>query len=197
MTQKPLSVRQKTIVECVRKIIGSKGMGSLTIHELSRELKVTDGAIYRHFKSKNEILSALINDIETTLFNAISQAAIRQSDPVNKLKEIFSTHVSYAEQRKGVTFIVINETLNLNDKKLQTQMNSVVQRYLEKIAAVLKAGIETGSFRKDLDAFSASIAFFGMVQSLITLWSLNEYDDQLIRRAMPKVFDLFLKGILK
>ncbi len=197
MTISLISNKQKKVVECARKIIGTQGMGNLTIHELAKALKVTDGAIYRHFQSKSEILQAIIRDIEETLFEALELAESKSENPVEKLKEVFIAHVSYAERRRGVTFLIINETLNLKDRRLQLQMNTVVQKYLKKIQSILSEGIGLKMFRKDLDTTSSSIAFFGIVQSLITIWALGDYDDQIIQKRMPKIFDLFLGGLIK
>ena len=126
--------KQQEIIKCARRIIASKGVENLTIAELSKELKLTQGAIYRHFRSKKEIIGLLIDDIEKTLLETIEQAASASDKPLEKLKNILSAHLSYASQRKGVSFIVINETLSLKDKSLQGKMLGAIHKYLNKIA---------------------------------------------------------------
>lgn len=190
------SIRQQEIVESVRRIITSKGIENLTIHEIARDLKITDGAIYRHFKSKKEIISLLIDDIEKTLLTAIESAAEKAKEPLDKLEGILSSHLSYAEQRKGVSFIVINETLNFQDKSLQRKMFGVIHRYLKKIKEILLEGIKSGTFRKDLDIVSAGIAFFGMVQSMVTLWSLSGFKYSFTKSRLEKIFDIYKKGVI-
>ena len=85
----PRTPRQQEIVDAARKIITSRGIKSLTTRERARELKITDGALYRHFKSKDEIISLLIDDIEDTLLSAIQEAANMNADPIKKLESIF------------------------------------------------------------------------------------------------------------
>ena len=164
---------QQRIVDAVRKIITSKGIESLTIREIAKELKMTDGALYRHFKSKKEIIGLLINDIENTLLSTIEEAANKPSNPLKKLENILASHLSYAEQRKGLTFVVINETLIIKDKNLRKKMFTVIERYLETIKEILSEGVKSGEFRKGLDLISASRTFFGMVQSTVTLLALS------------------------
>lgn len=190
------SLKQQEIVNSARRIITSKGIENLTIHEIAKDLRITDGAIYRHFKSKKAIISLLIDDIEKTLLSAIKSAAEKGERPLEKLKNIFVSHISYAEQKKGVSFIVINETLNLQTKDLQEKMFGVIHRYLRKIKEILLSGIESGEFRKDVDAVSASIAFFGMVQSMVTLWALSGFKYSLRRDRMDELFGIYTKGVV-
>lgn len=190
------SIRQQEIVESVRKIITSRGIENLTIHEIAKDLKITDGAIYRHFKSKKEIISLLIDDIEKTLLSAIESAVGKVKEPLEKLESILSSHLSYAEQRRGVSFIVINETLNLQDKSLQRKMFGVIHRYLKKIKEILLDGIKSGAFRKDVDIVSAGIAFFGIVQSMVTLWTLSGFKYSFNKSRLEKIFDIYKKGVI-
>lgn len=190
------TVRQKKIVEVARKIITTQGMQELTIRELAKELKLTEGAIYRHFKSKKGIIKSLIDDIEETLFTAVELAAMQTSQPIEKLRNILLSHLSYAEERKGVSFLVISETINIKDKKLQESMYSIVRKYVREIEDVLQEGVSSKIFRGDLDTLTAGIAFFGLVQSVVTIWALSNFNFSLRRKYTGQLFDLYLKGVM-
>lgn len=193
---KSSTFRQQEIVNSARRIIIAEGMERLTVREIAADLKITDGALYRHFKSKKEILSLLIEDIESTLLATINQAAQKSPDPLQKLENIFLSHLSYVEQRKGVSFIVINKTLSLKDKALQKKMFGVINKYLKTIKSILKEGIESGQFRKGIDMDSSSIIFFGMVQSIVTLWGLSGYKYSLGKCRLNEMFNLYRRGII-
>ncbi|MBU0503179.1 MAG: TetR/AcrR family transcriptional regulator [Candidatus Omnitrophota bacterium] len=187
--------KQIRIIESVRRIISAKGIEKLTIHEIAKDLGVTDGALYRHFKSKKEIISLLIDDIEKTLLASIAEAAGKSKEPRQKIRDIFLSHLSYAEQRKGFTFIIINETLNIRDKSLQKKMFGVIQKYLKVIEEIFRGGNGSTGFRKGIDASSASIVFFGTVQSIVTLWALSGYKYPLGKAGLDKILGIYEKGI--
>ncbi|MGE0267037.1 MAG: TetR/AcrR family transcriptional regulator [Candidatus Omnitrophota bacterium] len=190
------TVRQQAIVDSARRIIIEKGMEHLTVREIAKDLKITDGALYRHFKSKTEILSLLIDDIETTLLSSIDKTASCSKEPLQKLEDIFLSHLSYAEQRKGVSFIVINKTLSVKDKILQKKMFAVLTKYLKMIKLILKEGIKTGGIRNSINLDCASIAFLGMIQSLVTIWSLSDYKYPLGKNRLGEMFGLYKKSIV-
>lgn len=191
------SGRKHEIISAARKIISSKGFANLTVRQIARDLNLTDGALYRHFKSKKEIVSLLIDNIEDTLLSAIEEAARARRDPLDKLFDIFLSHLSYAEQRKGITFIIMNETLSLKDKGLQDKMFGVIDRYLKTIKLILKEGIASGRFRGGLDLVSASLAFFGTVQSTVTIWALGGFKYSLRKDHLKEIFSIYKRGILR
>ena len=186
------TLRQQEIVEAARTIIFSEGIESLTVRKIANVLKITDGALYRHFKSKDEILSLLIEDIEKTLLSTIAEAANKSDDSLIKLENIFLSHLHYAEKRKGVTFIVM---ASLKDKKLQKQMFGVINKYLKMIKEILKQGMGKGQFRPDINLETTSIPFLGMIQSLVTIWGLSRYRYSLKKDRFRGMFNIYKRGI--
>ena len=189
------TIRQQRIIKSARAVIFSKGIERLTVREIAKELKMTNGALYRHFKSKSEIISLLIDDIEDTLLSAIQEAANKTNDPLQKLESIFQSHLSYSEQMKGTSFTVINQVSALKDKKLKKKMLGVLHKYLKTIKGIVVQGVESGIFRKDIDPTSASIVFLGTIQSIVTLWCLSGYKHSLRKAHLGSMMDIY-KGWL-
>ncbi|MBP9854337.1 MAG: TetR/AcrR family transcriptional regulator [Candidatus Omnitrophica bacterium] len=190
-----ITVGQQKIIDAARHIIISKGMENLTVREIAAELDITDGALYRHFKSKGEIISLLIDDIEETLLGAIDEAASKTKKPLEKLENIFWSHLSYVEKRKGVSFIVINNTISIKDKTLQNKVYGVVNKYLDRIKKILREGIKSGDFH-NMNLEAASLTFFGIIQCMVTLWGLSDYKHSLGKERLEELFKFFKNGIL-
>lgn len=189
---KKTTLRQREIVEAARAIIFEVGVEGLTVRKIADELKITDGALYRHFKSKEEILSLLIDDIEATLLATVSLSAQQVDDPLKKLESIFLAHLHYAEKRKGVTFTVM---ASLKEKKLQKKMFSVINKYFKLIKNILRQGIAEKKFRSDINLESAIIAFWGMVQGIVTIWGVSRYKYTIKKDRVQGMFDAYRRGI--
>ena len=54
--RKPTADRRREIAQAVLRIIGERGLTSLTTAAIAAEIGVTNGALYRHFSSLDEIL---------------------------------------------------------------------------------------------------------------------------------------------
>lgn len=186
--------RQQQIVSCARRIITARGFENLTIAELAKEMGLTQGAIYRHFRSKKEIISLLIDDVGRTLSEVLGTAGV-PGDPERELGAVLAAHLSLAERRKGLSFIVISGTLGLKDKSLQRKMLRVIRGYCDKIQKIILRGQALGVFRKDLDAAAGSIAFFGLVQSMVTIWALSGFTYSFKKTDLRELAALYFRGV--
>ncbi len=177
--------RQRQIVEAARKIIATRGMEAFTVREIAREVGISDGDIYRHFASKKDILMLLIDDVEKTLLEAVERATSEKSEPLESLENVLKAHLSYVEQRRGVSLIVISETVRLADKDLRRRMFDVVNGYLNRIEELLARGVKSGQISRNIDLGTAALTFFALVHATVTLWALSNSSFPLAKRNKP------------
>ena len=50
-------IRKRQIVAAARRLIIKRGSEHVTVRQITKEIGVSEGNIYRHFKSKSDILS--------------------------------------------------------------------------------------------------------------------------------------------
>ncbi|MCE2405377.1 MAG: TetR/AcrR family transcriptional regulator [Dehalococcoidia bacterium] len=166
-------VRRAQIVQTARRIVADEGMASLTINGLAAAVGVSEGAIYRHFKSKDDILLALVREIESNLLRIISDSARPEESSLDHLRRLLKRHFSSLERRNAVSFVVIAEAMCFADDRVKQAARQMVERYLETIAAILKEGAAKGEVGPGVDVKAAAIMFFGMVQASVTLWTFS------------------------
>ena len=195
MTRQKTLVRQHQIIEAARNLIAAKGMDGVTIDAIAEEVGLTEGAIYRHFASKHQILSLLVDDIERTLLDTVESAQTEGASAVDSLEHILEAHLSDVEGHRAVSFVVIAEAMGFDGTTLAPKVSLMFTRYLELIQAVLDRGIREGSIRPDINANAAATTFFGLIQSTATLWALNGYAGQLAE-FRSDMWDIYRKGVV-
>ena len=166
--------RRKQIIGTLRRIIIKYGSEHLTVKKLAEEIGFSGGALYRHFKGKREILFFLVDDIKENL-NGDLEKAYPIKNPLVILEKIARDLLSSIEQRKGATFLVIAEIVSLGDKRLNRKISEVLNSFLAHIKQLILEGIKAGEIREDVDVDMAATTFFGMLQGLVTIWSLNGF----------------------
>jgi AcrR family transcriptional regulator len=192
--RKETAVRQKEIISAARKLIVKYGSEHVTVKRMANEIGVSEAAIYRHFKSKNEILSFLIDDVEKTLIEDIESNYSGEMSSLEILEKIIISHISAIEQRKGVTFQVIAEIISLGDKKLNKKVFEAITRYISRIREILIEGIKTGVIKPDIEPEAAARLFFGITQGLVNLWALSQYTFDL-EQEYRAMWNIFLQAI--
>lgn len=168
-------LRQKQMANAAAKIIIKYGSEHVTIKKIAKEVGFSETAIYRHFKSKQALLSFLIDDIEKTLLSEIEIDSSNGPYTLEILENIIRTHMSHVVRRRGVSFQIIDEIISLGDKKLNKQVYNVISKYTRRIKEILEKSAETGAIKPEVDLEAASIIFFGMTQGLVNIWALSQY----------------------
>ena len=186
-------LRRRQIVETLRKIIIKYGSEHVTVRKLAKEIGVSEGAIYRRFKSKREILLFLVEDIEEGLIGGIENA-YPLKNPLDFLEEFSRNLLSSIQQRRGDSFLVIAEIISLGDKKVNRKIAFVLSTFLDRLKQVIVDGINAGEIRKSVDPEMAATFFFGMHQGLATNWALGGFPPTL-QKESDSMCKLFLEGI--
>lgn len=168
-------VRRRQIADAARELIIKYGSEHITGRRIAKEIGITEGAIYRHFKSKRDILSFLIEDIEANLVADIERGMTSGATPLQVIDNTMKSHISSIEQRRGVTFLVIAEIISLGDKKLNRQASEVLNRYTERIRDIISEGAKSGELRDDVAPETAAILLSATIQGLVNLWALSNY----------------------
>ena len=187
-------VRRHQIVQTARKIVATQGMTSFTIQELAKDVGLSEGAIYRHFKSKDDILLALIHDIERNLLDAVSESAQPEDGALDHLNHLLQRHFSSIERRDGVSFVVIGESLRFADHQVNQATRQMVESYLDMIEGILKVGVQKGEIDGNVDTEAAAVMFFGMIQASVTLWSFSNRAHPLAQHN-TSLWSMFTNGL--
>ena len=173
---KTTAVRKDQIVNAAKKLIIKHGSENLTIRAIAHEVGLSEGALYRHFKSKRDILSLLADTIEADLLGDIKVSNIEGESYSKILDSILRGHLSAIKQRQGISFQVIAMCISFGDKKLNKRLSEIINKYIEEIKSLLRRGVESGELRENLDLDGTALLFFGMTQSLVNIWTLSNYE---------------------
>ena len=166
--RRPTDVRRREIIDAARMVITERGMQALTIGSLARAVGVSEGAIYRHFRGKKQILAGLIEDIDYKLTRRMD---LIDGDPDSGLKRLEQTLRDNVAPSTltGVSFLVIAEVLMNGDDELRQLMQASIDKHLAMIEAQLTVGMEKGEVSADADIKAAALQFYGLIQAVNTL----------------------------
>ena len=192
MVQKRRStaIRKQQIIDAARKLIIKKGSEHLTVRAMAKEVQLTEAAIYRHFKSKREILSFLMNHLMDTMLHDLERTATENSPSLDTIDQALRHHLSEIEQRKGMSFQIIAEIISLGDKKLNREVYEKLNAYIDRIRQLLAEGVHGGYVNAGIDLGASAMMLFGMTQGLANIWALGGYSFDLAEKyeALWKIY---------
>ncbi len=157
--------RKKEIVDAVLRIIGERGLTSLSTKTIAEEVGVSTGALFRHFPSLQEILR------EVTRF-AISQIEETFPDesmaPLERIKLLAKNRIMLLNSCNGLAWLLKSEqaflTLPMDSVESLRLMMKQSKRFLLKS---IKDGISEGSIRNDIEPEVLIVPIMGTIHSMI------------------------------
>ena len=166
--RRPSKIRKREIIDAARLVITEHGMQSLTIGSLARAVGVSEGAIYRHFRGKRQILAGVIEDIDYRLTRRIDLIEGDPDSGLRRLEQVLRDNVA-PSTLTGVSFLVIAEVLMNGDDELRRLMQASIDKHLAMIEAQLTVGMQKGEIRSGVDIKAAALQFYGLIQAVNTL----------------------------
>lgn len=186
------TVRQQQIISAAKKLIIKYGSEHVTVKKMAQQIGVSEAAIYRHFNSKKEILSFLLDDVEATLLAGLEISG--NADPLAVIEKSLLHQISDSEQRRGMSFLIIAEIISLGDRKLKKKAYQVILDFLDRLQKLLTIAVESGKIRKDIEPSAMAKMLFGIMQGLVTVWTLSHYNLDL-EKDFQASWDFFRKSI--
>lgn len=188
------TIRKKQIIDAARKLIIKKGSEHVTLRAMAREVGFTEAAIYRHFKNKQEVLSFLMNNIMDEMLHEVINGVAENINTLDTVDSVLKHHLSEIEQRRGISFQIIAEIISLGDKKLNRKVYIKLTEYLNRLRTLFADGTRTNSIRNDIDLDAAAMLLFGMIQGIVNIWALSNYDFDLTAKY-ESLWSIYQKAI--
>ena len=142
------------------------GYAATSMSELAERCRMTKPGLYYHFRSKQELLFAIMSQALDVLERTTLDAALTASSHEVRLRRILRAHallITRAEH-SPVTILVAEEreALRPDDRRI---IDHRLRTYLELIRATLEGIREQGRLR-DVDTGIAALGLVGMVISM-------------------------------
>jgi TetR/AcrR family transcriptional regulator len=156
--------RRDQILQTLAQMLENPAGEKVTTAALAARIKVSEAALYRHFKGKAEMFEGLIDFIEQTLFALINRITGEEKSGLRQTEGILSVLLGFAQKNRGMTRVLIGDALVNEDERLQLRINQLHDR----LEAALKQSLRFGVSQKEITAEVDVAALANLLMSFIT-----------------------------
>lgn len=159
--------RQAQIKKAALNIISSEGIGNLSTRNLASKTGISEGALFRHFASKKNIMLSILGDVKSELLTTqekITYSAHRNAE--QKLLDFLCAHMHYLIVNKGITILLFSEAAHMNDANLKKGLREILLAQKEYVIRIVKQGINEGVWDRTLDVEYVATLYMGIPISL-------------------------------
>jgi AcrR family transcriptional regulator len=171
VTAEHRTARRAQIVEAARRCVIEQGFHKTTMADVIRESKLSAGAVYGYFKSKDEIVAAIADDALSSideLFEGIL-ASDEPLSPANALRATLEHAVRIAEAPGGdVTRVAIQAWAEaLHNETILATASAKYRMLRNRFVEVARRAQADGTVDPDVDPEYVGQALFGMVPGFV------------------------------
>jgi AcrR family transcriptional regulator len=190
----PADERRAVTIGAVVELAGLVNPSEITTAAIAKHMRVTQGALFRHFPSKDAIWRAVMEWMAERLLGRIDRAAQGIDSPVAALRAMFMSHVEFVIEHPGVPRMMFGELQRAEASPAKDMARTLIRRYGERLRAVLERGKAGGEIAPEVDVEAAATLFIGTIQGLV-MQSMLSGDIERMRAEAPGVFAIYQRGI--
>ena len=186
--------RQLEIVRAVLALAAENSPDAITTQAIAQQMGLTQGAVFRHFPTREAIWLAVVDWVEQNLSHAIAAAVAEARDPLDGLGRLFETHVAFIAAHPSAPRLIFNELQKPADHPVKQRVCDLLDRYRRRVAELLARAKAQGLIEPELDEAAAATLFVGTVQGLV-MQTLLVGDPQTLQSAARRLWPLYLRGL--
>ncbi|MBK1871827.1 MULTISPECIES: TetR/AcrR family transcriptional regulator [Marinobacter] len=190
----PADERRNVTVEAVIDLAATTNPGDITTAAIAKHMKLTQGALFRHFPNKEAIWASVMQWVAERLMSRIEKAAEGIDSPLEAMRAMFLAHINFVSAHPGAPRMLFGELQGAKSTPAKRLAHELLKQYAERLHRLIELAKESGELPQNLDNHAAAILFIGTIQGLI-MQSLISGEMEQMRRDAPGVFSIYRRGI--
>ncbi len=182
MTKKEYDSKAKEtpskILQCATRLFGRRGFNGTTIEEVTRESGISRGALYWHYKSKSELLGAVVERLQKEYLDVFMTDVLSAGPrPIDRILRIFKFNARFALEHTDLVHCLRNLSLELSpseDKNVKAFFN-IMDQQRSFIVRLIKDAQKDGSVRSDLKAEIMAAVILAIHDGILLQWTAFDH----------------------
>lgn len=189
-----MSLRDE-IIAVSKELLFEEGFSKMSMRRIAGRADVSATSIYLHFKNKEELLLALVEDSISSLSSQLSSALEAGAGPVDQLKSVANAYIRFAldhPQAYEVIYMVRAEEMPKYPKEKFQQIRKVYQL----IADIIKKGKEQKLFDVE-DELVSAYTLWAQIHGVVSVVLNRRLDTRIPReKFLSQAVDQIIQGFI-
>jgi len=164
--RQPTEIRQEQIKQAVLDIIHTDGLKNLSTRMLAQRIGMSEGTIFRHFPTKQDIILSIISDVQRDFIGSLRTIANSNIEPEERLKKFLCQTVKYLIDNKGITMLLFSEASHNNDADMKANLQQIFNNQKKLVSKIFLDGIALGKWDESIPIENLAMLYMGIPVSL-------------------------------
>ncbi|GAB1354924.1 MAG TPA: TetR/AcrR family transcriptional regulator [Candidatus Rifleibacterium sp.] len=194
MARKTGEARQAEIIAVTRDLIFNEGFSNFTVRTVASRIGISEAAIYRHFKSKEDLLLGLLDSLFVPWREALEGLLQENVAARLKLRRLVEIHLHHLVIRQLNPILFFSEAIRPENCHLFEKLSSSLGFLQNTVTAIVRQGVEAREFKPETEIASSTACIVGLIQTTVIKWTLQRKTDGLVEHA-SSLMDFFVELI--
>jgi TetR/AcrR family fatty acid metabolism transcriptional regulator len=161
--------KRRLILDAAVRVFARQGFHACRVSDIADEAGVAYGLVYHYFASKDEVLDTLFLERWQVMLELIREVDAEPMPVREKLGAIASFIIDSYSHDPDLMKVIIVEVTRAANSFGDTHIGTIREAY-ELIGAIVEKAQAEGVFKADIEARFAAMAFYGVIEQLLTGW---------------------------
>jgi TetR/AcrR family transcriptional regulator, fatty acid metabolism regulator protein len=161
--------KRRVILDAAVRVFARQGFHACRVSDIADEAGVAYGLVYHYFASKDEVLDTLFLERWNVMLDMIRDVDARPIPVREKLAEIVSFIVESYRHDPDMMKVIIVEVTRAANSFGRTHLEQIRSAY-DLIGEIVSKAQADGVFKPEIEARFAAMAFYGVIEQLLTGW---------------------------
>jgi len=172
--------KKKSIIEGATRLFAEKGIKETSIAEISKLTGAAEGTIYHHFKTKDELFLAILENVKNGILEDFESYSAEKSykNGLEKVENIILFYLYLAGKQENWFYLLHRHypyELAAENDTCRKLLEEIYNCLVEIFESAILAGMEDGSIG-DVTPRKTALIIFSMVNGLVWFKIHNLYD---------------------
>ncbi len=188
--------KRRLILDAAVRVFARQGFHTCRVADIADEAHVAYGLVYHYFSSKEEILDTLFTERWGLMLEAIAEVERRPLSPREKLGEVADFIIDSYRYDPDLMKVIIVEVTRAANTFGQTHLADIRRAYRQ-LASIVERAQGDGAFRPEIDPAFAALAFYGLVEQVLTSWifEAEPVGEAEFERAKTLIVETIARGL--
>jgi len=173
-------IRRDEIMKTGEKLFIEKGFNNATMDAIAAACELAKGTLYLHFKSKEELLSAIMHKSLTVLYDLMIKHQAGIDNPIERLRALGDAHLEFYKQNPEYFRLVSEVHMpgkfhpDINDK-MHILLHERIKSIWDINMGIIRDGKEMGIFKESADPLEVAISLWAISTVMINVYDFRNY----------------------
>jgi AcrR family transcriptional regulator len=186
--------RRGQILSAARAQFIEHGFAATRVEDVARRAKLSKGAIYFYFPSKNDLFLALVLEEHEATYSLLESVEREDKPAIARMVDIGLKYIDYVQSRtQPPRFFLMMTEAAMRDDSVRAECQAIHQRFVDAVTRILAQGMIDGAFRP-MDPMGVAQLLKAMIDGLSGQAAIGVQPDR--DRLTTEGFRTILRGIL-